>query len=74
MNKSEARKFLKSQAGNVWTAITELSLAELEEVKKIADNYSTTNCWFGEYWMKETFIQMIDDRIAQLKLINKRTG
>lgn len=67
MNKKEAREFLYNQAANVWAAIFELTLEELRETKEVAANYSTTNCWFVEYGMKEAFLKMIDDRIGILE-------
>jgi hypothetical protein len=74
MNKTEARKFLKDQAGNVWAAMKELSLDELQKCRAVADGYSTTNCWYGEYMMKDTFLSLIDDRISYLQTIAKETG
>lgn len=67
MNKTEAREFLSLQARNVWTAIRELSLEELQETKEVADNYSVTNCWFVEYGMKDSFLKLINDRIDEIK-------
>lgn len=66
MNKSEARAFLKNQASNAWVAINELTLEELREARDVAQNYSTTNCWFVEYNMKDSFLKLIDDRIAEI--------
>jgi len=74
MNKSDAREFLKNQAGNVISAIRELTIEELQVAKKVVDNYSPTNCWFGEYWMKDAFSQMIDDRISFLQLPANSAG
>lgn len=67
MNKTEAREFLRLQASNAWTAIRELSLEELQETKEVADNYSTTNCWFVEHNMKDSFLKLINDRIEEIK-------
>jgi hypothetical protein len=69
MNKTEARMFLKKQAGNIWTAINELTMDELQETRKVAENYSTTNCWFVEFNMKDSFLKLLDDRIATIKAI-----
>lgn len=66
MNKKEARAFLRNQASNVWAAIRELSMEELNEVKSVAENYSTTNCWFVEYNLKDSFLKLINDRIEEL--------
>lgn len=67
MNKKESREFLYNQAAIVWSAIFELTIEELREVREVAANYSTTNCWFVEHMMKDSFIKIIDDRIDMLK-------
>ena len=67
MNKSEAREFLRGQSGNVWAAIRELSIDELREARKVAAEYSTTNCWFVEFNMKDSFLKLIDDRITDIE-------
>jgi len=74
MNKKEARDFLITQAGNVLSAIRELTMEELLALKKVVDNYSSTNCWYAEYWMKDSFVQMINDRISFLQTATKSTG
>lgn len=77
MNKQEARKFLKNQAGIAWSAFQELTMEELRAAKKVASEYSTTNCWYAEFYMKEAFLKMIDGRIADLKTLQaekKRTS
>lgn len=71
MSWTETRKFLHDQAGNVWTAINELTIEELNEAKEIATNYSTTNCWFVEYSMKDSFLKLINDRIDAIKALEK---
>jgi len=71
MNKKEARQFLKDQAGKVRSAFLDLTLEELEVLKNVAENYSTTNCWFVEYMMKSAFLDMINDRIIMLTPIIK---
>lgn len=77
MNKKEARDFLRNQASNVWAAIRELSMDELNEVKNIAENYSATNCWYVEHYMKDAFLEMINGRISDINAFakeDKRTG
>lgn len=74
MNKQEARNFLRTQSGNVWSAILELSMKELEAVKELAAAYSTTNCWYAEYYMKDAFLNLINDRIEFLKSQTIKTG
>lgn len=69
MNKVEARQFLKQQTSNIWMSFAELTMEELQAVKEVAANYSTTNCWFAEHMMKDAFLKLIDDRIAVKKQI-----
>jgi hypothetical protein len=71
MDKKEARQFLRNQAANVWAAIRELSMDELQEVRSIAEGYSTTNCWYGECYMKESFLKMIDGRMHDIVALAK---
>lgn len=64
------REFLKNQAGNLYTSIRELTNDELHEALKVAKEYSPTNCWFVEYWMKESFIAFLEDRINEINRSN----
>jgi hypothetical protein len=71
MSKKEARDFLGNIAGNVWTAICELSLEELQAAKEVAENYSTTNCWYVEHQMKGAFLELINGRIRDINSFAK---
>lgn len=74
MSQKETKAFLMGQASNVITAINELTDEELVDTLKMARDLSPTNCWWGLYKMKNAFIEIIQDRINEIKILKKQSS
>lgn len=65
----DRKQAIRKAVANFNLAFCDMGPDELKETLEIVQSWSPSNCWYVEYYMKDSIIKIIESRLADFKSV-----